>query len=423
MRWIDIHLPSPGTCPQCDRRLADAEALLAELPRVQQRAGIDDGGVVALMVRVGQALFQAVTSHDAAAFRPDTNREGGVVAATGQAEVDCLLGYHLVADPGQLHLPWQWLHNGVEFLITRWPICAAAHGSRVPAVDPERVWMHRFTEELFAAQGARMIDGGRPAPEILFVPGHGDDSVRRLMFREAEGIEIALEGAPREVARLRIPGAVTPGLLASRAMLYQALHFTSPTSQHPSVSGAGEQRWLSGLIAAGEGSGLDAVAGVVGMELEVVGVDPVEALLDEVVEAREQAPSFPTAQTVGAYAAAAIPSSGWLLDDGPFLPESVGTDGALPALIFSNSYCGLSTLGRRFLAAGTSAFVGPSAPLYSRPARRFAAAFYGALADGHGVGSAVRAAALALRDELGAEHPAWLSYGVVGYGSLGLRHI
>jgi hypothetical protein len=312
----------------------------------------------------------------------------------------------------------------VEFLLARSPLCAAPHGSRVPAVDPDRVWMHRFGDEYFThdESGPTAVDT-RPAPEILFVPGHGNDEVRRLMFREAEGIETALQGAPRPVARLRIPGAVTPGLLASRAMLYQALHFTSPTSQHPSVSGAGEQRWLSGLIAAAGAHGLDAVADVVGMELEVVGVDPVDALIDQVNERRDAKHGAPQPELVGAYASAAIPSSGWLLDDGPFLPESLGRDGALPALIFSNSYCGLTSLGQRFLEAGTSAFVGPAAPLFSRPARRFAAAFYTFLAEGHGVASAVRSAALALRSELGDEHPGWLSYGVVGYGSLALRHI
>jgi len=225
------------------------------------------------------------------------------------------------------------------------------------------------------------------------------------------------------VARLRIPGAVTPGLLASRAMLYQALHFTSPTSQHPSISGAGEHRWLSGLIAAAGAPGLDAVADVVGMELEVVGVDPVEALLDQVSERRETTQRLSQPELVAAYAAAAIPSGGWMLDDGPFVPESLRHESALPALVFSNSYCSLTNLGRRFLEAGSSAFVGPAAPLFSRPARRFAAAFYAFLADGHGTASAVRSAALALRSELGDDHPAWLSYGVVGYGSLALRHI
>ena len=158
-------------------------------------------------------------------------------------------------------------------------------------------------------------------------------------------------------------------------------------------------------------------------ELEVVGVDPVEALLDQVSERRETTQRLSQPELVAAYAAAAIPSGGWMLDDGPFVPESLRHESALPALVFSNSYCSLTNLGRRFLEAGSSAFVGPAAPLFSRPARRFAAAFYAFLADGHGTASAVRSAALALRSELGDDHPAWLSYGVVGYGSLALRHI
>jgi hypothetical protein len=427
MRWIDILLPPSGSCPGFDRHIAHATSLLADLPHLQERAGLDSSTVVERMIKIGQHLFQGVTTGNAAAFRPDPGRDGGETAACGRADVDCLVGYHLVAERGQLNLPWHWLHNGVEFLLSRSPICAATHGSRVPAVDPDRVWMHRFGEELFPrADLAGTALGDRPAPEILFVPGHGSEEVRRLMFREAEGIDAALQGAPRTVARLRIPGAVTPGLLASRAMLYQALHFTSPTSQHPSVSGAGEHRWLSGLIAAAGAPGLDAVADVVGMELEVLGVDPVEVLLDQVSEQREAtvyAPQPQLAGAVGAYAAGGIPSGGWLLEDGPFVPESLGRDGALPALIFSNSYCGLTILGQRFLEAGTSTFVGPAAPLFSRPARRFAAAFYTFLAEGHGAASAVRSASLALRSELGADHPAWLSYGVVGYGSLALRYI
>ncbi len=426
MRWIDIALPGSGSCPEFDRHLAQATSLLADLPRLQDRTGTDSSAVVERMAQVGQHLFQGVTAADAAAFRPDPGRDGGETPAVGRADVDCLVGYHLVADRDQLNLPWHWLHNGVEFLLARCPLCAATHGSRVPAADPDRVWMHRFGEEFFAAAGAAAPLDDRPAPEILFVPGHGDDDVRRLMFREAEGIDAALRGAPRVVARLRIPGAVTPGLLASRAMLYQALHFTSPTSQHPSVSGAGEHLWLSGLIAAAGASGFDAVADVVGMDLEVVGVDPVEALLDQVTEyseSRFRAPHPELAGAVGAYAAASIPGGGWMLDDGPFVPESLGRDGTLPALVFSNSYCSLTSLGQRFLEAGASAFVGPAAPLYSRPARRFAAAFYTFLAEGHGTASAARSACLAMRDELGADHPAWLSYGVVGYGSLALRHI
>jgi hypothetical protein len=427
MRWIDIPLPPSGSCPEFDRHVAHGKSLLADLPRLQERAGLDSAAVVEQMTLIGQDLFQGVTAYDAAAFRPDPGRDGGETSACGRTDVDCLVGYHLVADRDQLNIPWHWLHNGVEFLLARSPICAAAHGSRVPAVDPDRIWMHRFSEESFAqSDTAPATLDDRPAPEILFVPGHGNDEVRRLMFREAEGIDDALRGAPRAVARLRIPGAVTPGLLASRAMLYQALHFTSPTSQHPSVSGAGEHRWLSGLIAAAHAPGLDTMADVVGMEFEVLGVDPVEAMLDQVSERRDAMRSAPQPELVGAlgaYAAAGIPSSGWLLEDGPFVPESLAHNGALPALIFSNSYCGLTSLGRRFLEAGTSTFVGPAAPLFSRPARRFAAAFYTFLAEGHGAASAVRSASLALRNELGADHPAWLSYGVVGYGSLALRHI
>ena len=126
MRWIDIPLPPPGSCPEFDRHAAHAASLLADLPRLQERAGLDGSAVVERMTRIGQDLFQGLTTGDAAAFRPDPGRDGGETPACGRPDVDCLIGYHLVADRDQLDLPWHWLHNGLEFLLSRSPICAAS---------------------------------------------------------------------------------------------------------------------------------------------------------------------------------------------------------------------------------------------------------------------------------------------------------
>ncbi len=423
MRWIDIPLPQPGECPPTDRLIAEAQDLLAALPALQEQHGLDAPRIAQHCQAVGWSLFQAVTAADAGAFRPDADRPGAETPspATGDTPV---LGYHVVAPEPWLGLPWHWLHNGMTFLLENHALAAAPHGSRVPELDPPRLWMQRHSDALFASgAGTEASDEPRTDPEILFVAGHGREEIRRLMFREAEGIDAALETGPAGPARLRIPGAVSPGLLAARAMLYQALHFAAPTSQPPEVSGAGENRWLAGLMAAaGQEDHAQAVDDLVGLEGEVLGVDPVEVALDQALEsfARRGAP-VGVGRTAGTHGATG--GAGWLLEDGPVAPEHLGRDGCLPPLVFSNSWCSLAWLGRRFLAAGASTFVGTSAPVFSRPARRFAAGFYGAMADGLCVGAAQRQAALALRAELGAEHPAWLAHGVQGYATLRLADL
>ncbi|MBD3221993.1 hypothetical protein GF314_12210 [bacterium] len=416
MRWIDIVLPPRGTCQETDRRLDEARALVDGIPALQDRHGLDAPAVTGEVERIGRLLFQAVTAHQAGAFRDDPHRDG----ATTPGKID-RVGYHIVAADDRVGLPWQWLHSGMGYLIERSPIASADHGSHPTNADPMRVWMHRQQDALLDPDHVGHDD--RTQPEILFVPGHGKDEIRRLMFREAEGIDHALAELPAAAARLRIPGAVTPGLLAARAMLYQVLHFAAPTSQPPEVSQAGENRWLAGLMAAaGEpGADPDVVDDMVGLEKEILGVDPVEAALDQALEsyvhrgaAVPAGAGSPVRTTAG---------DGWLLDDGPIAPEHLGRDGCLPPLVFSNSWCSLHWLGQRFTRAGASAFVGTSMPLFSRPARLFAGLFYGALGRGRCAGEAHREAALALRERLGPEHPAWLAHGVQGYATLRLEDL
>ncbi len=419
MRWIDVPLPTPAVCPETDRLLVEARAVNDTIPALQQRHGLDTPPVVQRMEQVGHLLFRAVVAHDPAAFRPDTDRAGASTPACGQPDADQLLGYHLVTNSEGIGLPWQWLHNGVSFLLENGPVCAAEHGSRVPEVDAPRLWMQRHSDALFTDGQAAAT--ARSCPEILFVPGHGRDEIRRLIFREAEGIDGALQTSAPPSARLRIPGAVTPGLLAARAMLYQGLHFAAPTSQPPEVSKAGENRWLAGLMAAAGHDDAADVDELVGMEMEVLGVDPVEAALDQALAAHARRGA---AVPVGSSTASASYTgpAGWILADGAVVPERLGRCG-LPPLVFSNSWCSLAWLGQRFRRAGVSTFVGTSLPVYSRPARLFAAMFYQYLGSGFDTGSAHRQASLALRERLGAEHPAWLAYGLQGYGSLRLADL
>lgn len=419
MRWIDIVLPRPGECPDSERLLAEARTLAAEIPTLQQRHGLDTLAVTNQMHSVGQLLFRWVVAADPEAFRPGEDRAGAWTPPCGHIEDDRELGYHLIVAPEYAGLPWHWLHNGLASLLETSAICVAEHGARVPEVDPPRLWMQRHSHALFESQDA--TTGERPSPEILFVAGHGQDEIRRLMFREADGIDQALGAQLPTRARLRIPGAVTPGLLASRAMLYQGLHFAAPTSQPPEVSRAGENRWLAGLMAAAGQPGAEAVDELVGMEMEVLGVDPVEVALDQAAAAYARSGArTPIGATTGR--TASVSAADWLLDDGPVLPEQLGTRG-LPPLVFSNSWCSLHWLGQRFREAGSSTFVGTTIPVFSRPARLFASLFYEALGTGRCCGGAHRQAALALREQLGPDHPGWLAYGLQGYGSLRLADL
>jgi len=416
MRWIDIVLPTSEMCPESTRLLAEARGLLEQIPALQDRHGLDAPAIASRMEQIGRRLFDAVVAQQPEAFRPDAGRDG----ATTPGKID-RVGYHIVAPPEQMGLPWHWMHNGVSYLLEKTPIATAAHGSHVGEAGQQRLWMQRQTESLFGDAAAQ--DSHRDRPEILFVPGHGKDEIRRLMFREAEGIDDALAALPGAVARLRIPGAVTPGLLAARAMLYQVLHFAAPTSQPPEVSQAGEQRWLAGLMAAAGNPDADAIDELVGNDLEIVGIDPVEAALDQALEAYTRRGVPARVGTSAGGGGGPEGTDGWLLDDGPIAPEHLGRDGCLPPLVFSNSWCSLHWLGRRFLDAGASTFMGTAIPVFSRPARLFASLFYEALGRGGCAGEAHRDAALRLRERLGPEHPAWLAYGVQGFGTLRLADL
>ena len=146
-----------------------------------------------------------------------------------------------------------------------------------------------------------------------------------------------------------------------------------------------------------------------GLEGEVLGVDPVTSLLDDIVARYETGEStldsvkVPIHEGAGAgthggpvggedfhrLAPPAGQSRSWLLDDGPVNPENMERGGILPPLIFSNSYQALPELGHRFVQAGASTFIGPVVPLFSRPARIFAGHCYGAMGQGWCAAAAV----------------------------------
>ncbi|MFH1845611.1 MAG: hypothetical protein ABIF77_20695 [bacterium] len=445
MRWLDIEIPTSDDNPQVTRLLTQAAGRYSQIARIQLNAGLDSPLLLRLMAEIGQLLFQALTCHDPEAMSPDREGPGCNEPEIGLPEADLLTGYQIVVPPTYLHLPWTWLHNGVGFLLERHPLCASSGSSAPYEQQPVRPWMRRSR----ATRLEQQVTGGRPLretlanlrptecadPEILFVPGHCEEAIRRLIYREADAIRNALNAGPldRPLARLRIlQEAITPVLLTRRGDIYQGLHFAGSTSEPLVMAGDDEATWLADLVnleligdtteeKTGIGPALEEVAGA---ELDVIGVDPVTALLDavsETVARRGSAPPPPAPPPQTTSTALAEPT--WLLEDGPIQPETLGRGGKLPPLIFSNSYCSLPELGGRFLAAGASVFVGPLVPLFSRPARKFAGRFYNFMADGHSAASAMRNAALACRGELGVNHPAWLSYGTVGFGSLALQYL
>ena len=446
MRWIDIILPEPTIHQELDTHLAAAARLAAQIPPLQEESGLDSLKVIEIMEQAGQELFQGLVALDPGTFSPSRGASSGDTPVLGQPEHDDLIGYHIVANPQWVGLPWAWLHNGVGFLFEKHPICSSSHSSTLPAGDLHRPWMQRLTRAQFLVgetggntlketlSQLRPENAGRP--EILFVPGHSDRERRKLIYREAELIEAALEHGCRgeTLINLDLPiEPVTPSDLIKKGFQYQAIHFAGPTSKPVRASDTFGEFWMDRLIEETTLPEAQELEDAIGIEGEVLGVDPVTSLLDDIVDRYENADpvldlvSVAAAGSTGNGSGDAInthrPSRSWLLDDGPVQPEHLERNGALPPLIFSNSYQAMPALGNRFVQAGASTFIGPVTPLFSRPARRFAGHCYAALGQGWCAGAAVWKAAQVSRQELGNEHPAWLSYGIQGYGQLSLQYL
>jgi len=462
MRWIDIILPEPTLHQELDTRLTAVASLAAEIPPLQEQFGLDSVRVLEVMARAGQELFQGIVAVDPEAFSSARVAQSRDVASLGQPEHDDLVGFHVVAVPAWVGLPWTWLHNGVEFLFEKHPICAATRGSHLPHSNLQRPWMQRLTRARFLIgdNGGSSLqdtltqlhppDAGRP--EILFVPGHTNRQRRQLIYREAELIEGALEhGFKGEtLIHLDLPlKPVTPSDLVKQSLQYQAIHFAGPTSKPARPSDPHGEYWMNRLIEETTLPDARELDDALGLEGEVLGVDPVTSLLDDIVERYESSehtydtvtvPSTGTSESFGSSAkgsgSGAVGGSGtghaatsnsqsrsWLLDDGPVNPENLERGGILPPLIFSNSFQDLPALGHRFIQAGASTFIGPVVPLFSRPARIFAGHCYGAMGRGWCAGAAVWHASQTCRRELGPEHPAWLSYGIQGCGQVALQYL
>lgn len=450
MRWLDIDLRDEKRVQSAAPHLARAAQRYQRLAQIQADEGCDSPHVHRQMVEIGQLLFRAVTAAEPQAFSRERHRDSSLDPEVGIAETDHTLGYHLAVSPEHLSLPWTWLHSGFGFLLERFAITSSLHRSRpAPAVAPG--WLGRLQDTLIAqsARGARTLaqivaelrPAGSAAPEILFLAGHCDHEVRPLLYREADAIHRALSTAVpgRPLVRLQFPERpLPPGQLQRRGGAFQGFHFAGPTARPARTRDeSGWDALLSAQTGKQDPGGLaDADLFDDAGDWELVGIDPITAVLDEVsARAKRRHETSPGAACVGqpdktdgardqrSSAGRGGASVCWLLEDGPLDPEGLSRGGGMPPLVFSNSYYALPLLGPRFLQAGASTFIGPVAALLSHPARDFAASVYSCLADGYCAGAALRTAALSCRERLGEEHPAWLSYGLVGYGSLALQYL
>ncbi len=447
MRWIDIFLPEPGTNLPFDSDCEEAAAIAADLGAIQDRDGLDAATVTSCMAAAGRILFQALIDNLPGALAPDPRRPGFAALPVGDTRHDELIGYHLIGHGSQLDLPWTWLHNGLEFMLAGHPISVGNHPSDPAVRTMPRPWMQHLARSryLVGEHGRTTLPAILPqllptqslVPEVLFVPGHGDRNIRRLIFREADAINSALDGGTmgRRLGRLHVPdGAVTPTDLVEKSLAYQGLHYAGPTSEALQYDQSQGPYWMNRILAEAAQVPDAQWEEMAGMEGEVLGVDPITSLLDDISERYEQrgvsVAAGGLARAAGSADHAAEGASGaersaagWLLQDGPVDPVRLGHRHGLPPLVFSNSYLALPQLGRRCTQAGASTFIGPNAALYSRPARHFAGRFYAAMAQGWCAGAALWRAATGCRTELGRQHPAWLSYGIHGYGCLALPYL
>jgi len=397
MRWIEIDLTRN---PDDASRTVTAAVRdrQRQLPRHQRDAGLGSAQVTRFLAEQGQRLFGVVRG-----------RAGADLDLTDDAPA----GLHLVVEPQDLDLPWTCLHDGLRFLLER---VAVTTSDRTRAQEDAAPWARRRRDAEFAAaalgpeapadQARRLRPEGCAEPEILFVAA--GDAARARSREEQNAVEAALDQIHDGVrlARLLAPAASpSPSLLLKRASSVQGFHYAAST-----VRAAPE----TPVPAVDLGGWQDVPE--VGDELEVVGVDPVDALLDSLAERAEAAPA-PEA------AAVAVADPAWRFDDGHLRPEDLRGLRAVPSLVVSNSYLSLPALGGRFLAAGASTFVGTQALVTAGDARDFAADFYAALGWGAGAAAALREAALAARTRRGPDHPLWLSYGVLGAGDLALQFL
>lgn len=131
--------------------------------------------------------------------------------------------------------------------------------------------------------------------------------------------------------------------------------------------------------------------------------------------------------------------SGWRLADGKLTARDVmqlGETTSMPALVFSNA-CqsgqtqpwslsqeaeqGIYGLANAFLLAGAQHYIGGFWEIPDQPSSTFAIVFYRALAQGLGIGEALRRARQALAEHYGEDSVVWASY--VLYGDPTARYL
>lgn len=434
MRWHDIILPRPEDAAPLAAACAETRRLAGSLPGLQQRDGLDAPTVTACMAEAGRVLLEGVRSVQPDAF---VDEGPGTIETPelGDPAHDQLCGYHLVVPEPWLDLPWNWLHTGLAFVLEKHPVTwgtrpAGAERGRTARPWHARLQRARFLLDDEGATGLRgtieQLRDGAARPDVLFVAGHSQEEIRRLIRREGDAVAAALGecrwGEP--LASCFLPADTpTPTRLTEQAVLFQAIHYAGPTSQPAEVADAGAENWIDRLVLEAMALPDEEFDDEMGMEAKFAGVDQVTALLDQVGERfdREDGPHHALPPRATSKTSPGGPS--WLLDDGPVVPETFGKGPGLPPLVVSNSHCAIPELGARFLGAGASTFIGPVAPLYSRPARTFAVSCWQALGEGWCAGAAAWRAAAELRRTCGDDHPAWLSYGVQGNGLIALQYL
>ena len=143
MRWIDIILPEPENHQKLDTLLSQAAQQMDLLQEIQERDGLDNVSVVQHMALVGGTLFQAVTEIEPLAFHTSEDKPSFCLPDLGDPHHDNLVGFHLVLAAEWAKLPWNWLHNGIEFLLAKHPIVTSDKSARIPQDQPLRPWMQR----------------------------------------------------------------------------------------------------------------------------------------------------------------------------------------------------------------------------------------------------------------------------------------
>ena len=187
MRWIEIDL----TATECDESVCKLlEAVRdrqEELPRLQTDLGIDSPLIVRFMAEQGQRLFRAIQGHV-----PDS------MSFHGQGAI----GLHLRVQSKDLSLPWNFLHDGLHFLMERVAICAAPWPLEWDRTSTVLPWVARCSETrltddaLGPASVSDVVQRFRPdncaAPEVLFLSCSGNAAVRSYAGQERDSVDQAL---------------------------------------------------------------------------------------------------------------------------------------------------------------------------------------------------------------------------------------